>query len=60
MEKINIVEVDVVKITIEKARNGYQVYLREWNYNGQVTPIPYVFETMENLLKFIEDKLIIK
>lgn len=60
MEKIKIVEVDVTKIVIEKARNGYQVYLREWDFKGTSIPIPYVFETMENLLNFIQEQLIIK
>lgn len=56
MGKINVIEVDVNKVIIEKARNGYQVYLREWNYNGQATPIPYVFETMEGLLNFVKEQ----
>ena len=56
MEKINVIEVDVNKVVIEKARNGYQVYLREWNYNSQSTPIPYVFETMEGLLDFVKEQ----
>ena len=44
------------QLTIETAMNGYQVRLRDHHLNG-VRPMPYVFETMEALLKFIQIKL---
>ena len=44
------------QLTIETAMNGYQVRLRDYHLNG-VRPVPYVFETMETLLKFIQIKL---
>jgi hypothetical protein len=46
------------QLSIEKARNGFQVYLNDYKYNGTARPVPYVFETMENLLEFIKTKLI--
>ena len=47
----------VNQLTIEKAMNGYQVRLKDYQINGTVRPVPYVFETMENLLEFIKTKL---
>ena len=47
----------VNQLTIEKAMNGYQVRLRDYHLNGTGRPVPYVFETMETLLKFIQTKL---
>jgi hypothetical protein len=45
------------QLTIETAMNGYQVRLKDYHLNGTVRPVPYVFETMETLLKFIQTKL---
>jgi len=45
------------QLTIETAMNGYQVRLKDYHLNGTVRPVPYVFETMETLLKFIETQL---
>lgn len=47
----------VDQLTIEKARNGFQVRIGDYKSPGTARPIPYVFETMENLLKFIETQL---
>jgi len=47
MEQIN-------QLTIERAQNGYQVRLKDYQLNGTARPVPYVFETMESLLTFIE------
>ena len=45
------------QLSIEKVRNGFQVYLNDYKINGTSRPVPYVFETMENLLEFIKTKL---
>jgi hypothetical protein len=46
------------QLTIETAMNGYQVRLKDYQHNGATArPVPYVFETMETLLKFIQTKL---
>ena len=45
------------QLTIETAMNGYQVRLKDYQHNVIVRPVPYVFETMETLLKFIQTKL---
>jgi hypothetical protein len=47
----------ITQLTVEKAMNGYQVRLKDYQLNGTSRPVPYVFETMENLLKFIETQL---
>lgn len=47
----------VSQLTIEKAMNGYQVRLKDYQLNGTTRPVPYVFETMEALLTFIKTKL---
>ena len=47
----------VNQLTIEKAMNGYQVRLKDYQLNGTARPVPYVFETMEALLTFIKTKL---
>jgi hypothetical protein len=44
----------VNQLTVEKAMNGFQVFLKDYKHNGTARPVPYVFETMETLLKFIE------
>ena len=50
MEEIN-------QLTIERAMNGFQVYLKDYKYAGTVRPTPFVFESMETLLKFVETQL---
>ena len=47
----------VNQLTIEKAMNGYQVRLKDYTQPGTARPVPYVFETMDNLLEFIKTKL---
>jgi hypothetical protein len=49
---------EINKITIDRAANGYQVYLNLEIYpSGSVLrPVPYVFESMESLLKFVEEQ----
>lgn len=44
----------ISRLTIEKVMNGFEVYLQDYRHTGTARPIPYVFETMENLLKFVE------
>ena len=41
------------QMTVEKVSNGFQVYLDDYKCSGTLRPVPYVFETMENLLNFI-------
>lgn len=43
------------QLTIERAQNGYQVYLNEYRNTAvaQARSLPYVFETMDNLLDFV-------
>ncbi len=44
----------VNQLTVEKPMNVFQVFLKDYKHNGTSRPVPYVFETMETLLKFIE------
>lgn len=44
---------ETFKLTIISAQNGYLVYVNEDTSNGALRPVPYVFETMETLLKFV-------
>lgn len=41
------------QMTVEKVSNGFQVFLEDHKYPATIRPVPYVFETMENLLDFI-------
>jgi len=41
------------RLVIEKAQNGFLVYVNQDFSNTVIRPLPYVFETMENLLEFI-------
>ena len=50
-------EKQINQLTIEKAINGFQVYLEDYKYTGTARPVPYVFETMDNLLEFIKNKI---
>ncbi len=47
----------VTQLSVEKAMNGYQVRLKDYTLPGTARPVPYVFETMDNLLEFIKTKL---
>jgi hypothetical protein len=44
------------RITITPVQNGFVVYLNDYNAPGTARPVPYVFETMDNLLEFIKLK----
>lgn len=44
------------RLTIQPVQNGFAVYLNDHYAQGTARPVPYVFETMENLLKFVEQK----
>lgn len=47
----------ITQLTVEKAMNGYQVRLKDYQLNGTARPVPYVFETMETLLQFLKTQL---
>lgn len=47
----------VTQLTIEKAMNGFQVRLKDYQLSGTSRPVPYVFESMESLLTFIKKSL---
>lgn len=44
------------RITIQPAQNGFLVFINDDFSQGTARPVPFVFETMDNLLKFIELK----
>ena len=46
-----------VPITIEKAVNGFQVYLKDYKVQATIRPVPYVFESIEAMFKFLETQL---
>lgn len=45
---------ETFRLVIEPAQNGFLVYKNQDFSQGTVRPTPYVFETMERLLKFVE------
>ena len=45
------------RVTIEPAKNGFLVYVNDHMTALSIRSIPYVFETMENLLEFIKNNL---
>jgi hypothetical protein len=45
------------RLVIECAENGFLVYVNEDFSQGIIRPIPYVFESMESLQKFIDERL---
>jgi len=45
------------RITIEPAQNGYMVYINDFPTGLSVKNVPYVFETMGHLFKFLETQL---
>ncbi len=47
----------VAPITIEKAINGFQVYLKDYKVQATIRPVPYVFESMGAMFKFLETQL---
>jgi hypothetical protein len=47
-------EQKVNRLVIEPAVNGWLVYVNQDYALGTIRPLPYVFETMENLLEFIK------
>ena len=47
----------ISQLSVEKVQNGFQVYLNDYKHTGTARPVPYVFETMENLLEFVKQKL---
>jgi hypothetical protein len=49
-------EQKVNRLVIEPAVNGWLVYLNQDFTQGTLRPLPYVFETMENLLEFIKNQ----
>ena len=44
------------KISIERAQNGYMVRINEDMTIATMRPLPYVFETMDNLLEFVKNE----
>jgi hypothetical protein len=44
------------RITIEPAQNGFMIRLNEDFSSGVIRPVPYVFETIDNMLDFIKEK----
>ncbi|MFY8248230.1 MAG: hypothetical protein ACOVJ5_00835 [Gloeomargaritales cyanobacterium] len=47
-------ERETFRLVIEKVANGFTVYVNQDFSTGTVRPLPYVFESIENLFKFIE------
>lgn len=45
------------RLVIENAENGFLVYVNQDFSQGTIRPRPYVFESMENLKNFVEEKL---
>lgn len=43
------------RLVIEVAQNGFLVYINQDLSAGTVRPIPYVFESMQTLQKFVEE-----
>jgi hypothetical protein len=44
------------RLVIEIAENGFLVYVNQDLSAGTVRPIPYVFESIQTLQKFIQEK----
>ena len=42
------------RLVIEAAQNGFLVYVNQDLSAGTIRPLPYVFESMETLQKFVE------
>jgi hypothetical protein len=43
-------------ISIKPVQNGFLVYINDFGNSGTVRPVPFVFETMDNLLEFIKNE----
>jgi hypothetical protein len=43
-------------IKIETAKNGFLVFINDYPSAMAIRPLPYVFETMENMQKFIKEQ----
>jgi hypothetical protein len=43
------------RLVIENAENGFLVYINQDFSQGTIRPRPYVFESMENLLNFVDE-----
>ena len=57
--KKNIQMENIYNLSIETAKNGYIVNVNT-NYidlSGKAKPVPFVFETMDNLINFIKENL---
>jgi hypothetical protein len=46
------------RLVIETAENGFLVYVNQDFSQGTSRPRPYVFESMESLLKFVESSFV--
>ena len=44
------------RLVIECAQNGFLVYVNQDLSAGTVRPLPYVFETMNHLLEFVDNR----
>lgn len=47
----------ISRLTIEPVQNGFLVYPNEYQIAFGVRQVPYVFESMDNLLEFIKNNL---
>jgi len=47
-------EKETNRLVIEKAMNGFLVFVNQDFSPGTARPLPYVFESMEALQKFVE------
>jgi len=47
-------ERETFRLVIEKVANGFTVYVNQDFSTSTVRPLPYVFESMEALQKFVE------
>ena len=45
------------RVTIEPAQNGYMVYINDFPTGTAARNIPYVFESMGAMFKFLETQL---
>jgi hypothetical protein len=44
------------RLTIQPVQNGFLVYINDDFSQGTARPVPFVFETMDNLLEFVKLK----
>jgi hypothetical protein len=44
------------RLVIETAENGFLVYVNQDFSPGTIRPRPYVFESMESLLNFVDNR----